>query len=141
LEGKIAEKIANTASTSSYLGWQAADNQKRKNRYWLIDNLLDSEYQALRNFSYTYHRQGLDLMEKSVDRGRAGVTEALMLLDKFSKNKPDPFTYLLLVIVETKANEFVDIFSAAPTSEKQKIKSILMEIDPAGSRKYSKLDN
>jgi hypothetical protein len=137
---RIAEKIMNAAQSSNYIGWQGSDNQKRKNRYWLIDNILDSEYEPLRDFYYTYHRHGLDIMGKSVESGRAGITESIMLLDKFSRNKPDPFTYFLSVLLETKSNEFVDIYSEAQTSEKQKIKRTLIAIDPAGSRKYNKLD-
>lgn len=134
-----AEKIVNAAQSSGYVGWQGSDDTKRKNRYWLIENMLDSEYEPLRDFTYNYHRQGLDLMEKSADRGRSGVTEAIRTLEKFNNNKPDPFTYLLTIILETKANEFVDIYTGAPDSEKQQVKKILMDIDPAGSRKYSKL--
>jgi hypothetical protein len=137
---KKAERIVNSAQTSGFTGWQASDNQKRKNRYWLVDNLLDPEYEPLRNFYYSYHRHGLDLMEKSVDRGRAAVTDAIMDLSNFSKNKPDPFTYLFTIVLETKANEFVDIFADAPLTEKQKMRKILVGIDPAGSQKYSKLN-
>lgn len=136
-----AERIVNAAQSSSYIGWQGSDDAKRKNRYWLLDNLMDAEYEPLRNFSYNYHRQGLDLMEKSVDRGRANVTEAIRTLETFNKNKPDPFAYLLSVLLETKSTEFVDIYMDAPQTEKQQIKKILMTIDPAGSRKYNKLDD
>ncbi|HBH47947.1 MAG TPA: DUF4835 domain-containing protein [Bacteroidales bacterium] len=135
-----AERILNAAQGSGYIGWIGSDSQKRKNRYWLIENLTDTEYEPIRNFYYNYHRNGLDLMEKSVEQGRAGVTDAIMMLEKFATNKPDPFTYLLTIVLETKSNEFVDIYSQAQTSEKQRMKRILLNIDPAGSRKYSKLD-
>lgn len=135
-----AEQIVNAAQSAPTIGWQARDNQKRKNRYWLVDNLLSSEYEPLRNFYYTYHRQGLDLMEKSVERGRLGVTESISILERFSKNKPDPFTYLFSIILETKSDEIVNIYQEAPQPEKLKIKSTLMSIDPAGARKYGSLE-
>ncbi len=135
-----AEQIVNAAQSAPAIGWQARDNQKRKNRYWLVDNLLNAEYAPLRDFYYKYHRQGLDLMEKSVERGRLGVTDAISILDRFSKNKPDPFTYLFTIILETKSDEIVNIYSEAPLPEKQKIKNTLMSIDPAGARKYGTLE-
>lgn len=134
-----AERIVNAAQSSSYIGWKASDDQKRKNRYWLLNNLLDSEYEPLRNFYYTYHRQGMDIMEKSVDGGRAKITESLRILEDFNKNKPDPFTYLFSVILETKSDEFVYIYSDAPDIEQQQVKKMLVGLDPAGSRKYNKI--
>jgi len=136
-----AERVVNSAQSSGFIGWQGSDNNERKNRYWLVESLLDSEYEPLRVFSYNYHRHGLDLMEKSIDRGRAATTEAIRTLETFSKNKPDPFVTLLNVLLETKSNEFVDIYSGAPQQEKQQIKKILLTLDPAGSRKYNTLDD
>ncbi len=136
---QIAEKILNAAQSSGYTGWQASDDKKRQNRYWLVDNLLNTEYKPLRKFYYNYHLKGLDVMESSVADGRSGVTDAISDLEIFTKNKPDPFTYLLQVFLETKSDEFVQIYSEAPQAERAKMKTQLSAIDPASSSKYKEL--
>ena len=137
---RIAERIVTNAQTSGSLGWQAGDSQRRKNRFWLVENLLDSEYEPLRNFYYTYHRHGLDAMEKSADKGRSTISSSINELEKFNNNKPDPFAFLLTVVIDAKANEIVEIYADAPAPEKQRVKRVLTAIDPAGGSKYNKLD-
>ena len=39
----------------------------------ITNNILDEGYSPLREFSYNYHRKGLDLMEKSVENGRLAI--------------------------------------------------------------------
>ncbi len=134
-----AEKIVDLAQSTSYTGWKAGDSRERKNRYWIINNLLDSKYKKVRDFNYQYHRQGLDLMEKSIETGRAGVMESVELLQEFYKDKPDPFMSFMQILIDSKSEELVDIFSQAPDPEKQKILTIMGEIDPGGANKYSQL--
>ncbi len=136
---QIAEKILNAAQSSGYTGWQASDDKKRKNRYWLVDNLLNNEYKPLRKFYYNYHLKGLDVMENSADNGRSGVTDAIADLESFSNNKPDPFTYLFQIFLETKSDEFVQIYSEAPQTERVQMQKKLTAIDPASSSKYKEL--
>lgn len=134
-----AEKIVNVAQSSSYIGWKPADNRERKNRYWMIENLLDPNYKNIRDFNYQYHRMGMDLMEKSIETGRAGVMDGIELLEEFNKNKPDPFVTFMQVVIDSKSEEIVNIFSQAPDPEKQKILTIMSAVDPAGVNKYNQL--
>jgi hypothetical protein len=137
-----AEKIMTVAQSSSNTGWRGTDGDKadrHKNRYWLIDNLLDADYQPIRDFTYKYHRLGLDAMENSVDLGRTIIIDALDKLDKFFNNKPDPYLSLLQVITESKAEEIVSIFADATPEQKQRVLRIVTNIDPGGGSKYDKL--
>ncbi len=134
-----AEKIVSAAQSSSYTGWKSGDDRERKNRYWLVDNLLDEDYETLRQFYYRYHRHCLDVMESSVDQGRTELFRTLEDLEKFNANKPDPFTGLLQVVVDSKFNEIVNIFSESPKDQKTKVLKILTKIDPAGGRKFAPL--
>ncbi len=134
-----AEKIVSAAQSSSYTGWKSGDDRERKNRYWLVDNLLDEDYETLRQFYYRYHRHCLDAMESSVDQGRTELFRTLEDLEKFNANKPDPFTGLLQVVVDSKFNEIVNIFSESPKDQKTKVLKILTKIDPAGGRKFAPL--
>ncbi|MBN1119002.1 MAG: DUF4835 family protein [Bacteroidales bacterium] len=137
----IAEKIVNNARTTNYSGWNSGDDKERKNRYWLIDNLLDSDYEPLREFYYKYHRLGLDVMENSVEQGKAEILRTVEILERFNNNRPDPFTFLLTVVMDSKATEMVSVFSESPEAQKAKVYKILTTIDPAGGTKYNPLKN
>lgn len=134
-----AEKIVNNAQSSPDVGWKAFEDRSRKNRYWLINNILDADYKPLRSFIYTYHRLGLDVMDKAVDQGRLVIKDALLQLEKFHKSKPDPFMYFYQLIISAKADEITQIFSEAPPQDKARIYNIMTEIDPANTTKYESL--
>lgn len=139
---KIAEKITNTAQSSNYTGWKASDDSRsRKNRYWLVENLLDNDYKPLRDFSYKYHRTGLDAMESSIEGGKSQIFQSIEILEDFNNNRPDPFIGLMKVVIDSKAEEIVNIYSEASEDQKSKVLKIMTKIDPAGGRKYDKLKN
>ncbi|MBN1951794.1 MAG: DUF4835 family protein [Bacteroidales bacterium] len=134
-----AEKIVNNAQSANEHGWKASDARGRDNRYWLINNIRDEAYQPVREFNYNYHRQGMDLMDNSPDRGRLAIKDALIDLEKFYKNKPDPFMHYFTITIEAKSTEIVNIFSEAPQADKSRIFEIMNAFDPANSSKYAVL--
>jgi len=127
-----AENIVNAAQNESYSGWKAYESQK--NRYWLVENLLNPAYQPIRKFLYEYHRKGLDLMFDDADGGRASILKTLNYLQQIQDQKPGLF--LLQIIRDAKNDEFVNIFSEGSPSEKTKAMNLLLEIDPANTQKY-----
>ena len=136
-----AEKIVQNANNSGYLGWQGSDSRLRRNRYWLTTNILHPDYKAVREFYYNYHRLGLDLLENDVDMGREAIFQSLMSMKELYDSKPDPFMHYLVVTIETKGDEIVDIFSEASADQKRKVFEILKTIDPGGLSKYEALRN
>lgn len=134
-----AEKIVDNAQSSGFSGWRGGDSRQRKNRYWLIENMLDPDYSPIRNFNYSYHRLGLDVMEKSVEQGREQVFRSIEELKKFHDNKPDPFLGLLQVFIDSKSEEIVNIFQQAPPDKKQKVLTSMLQINPGGGNKYDGL--
>lgn len=136
---KKAEKIVNNAQSSPDPGWKAFEDKGRKNRYWLINNIIDVDYRPLRNFLYTYHRLGLDVMDKAVDQGRIVIKEALIDLERFYKDKPDPFMYFYQLVISAKSEEIVQVFSEAPPQDKTRIYTLMTTIDPGNIRKYEPL--
>lgn len=134
-----ADKIINNASNSSDPGWKAFDSKSRKNRYWLVNNLLSQEYSRLRTFNYNYHRLGLDVMGQSLEKGRLVIKDAVIELERFYDSKPDPFMHYLQVILDSKADEIVQVFSQAPPEDRKKIFNIMVKVDPASPSKYALL--
>lgn len=129
-----ANAIVNAAQTSSVTGWSAMDKNDR-NRYFLVNELLDERYRSYREAMYTYHRLGLDNMAEDNELGLNKILECLTALETMRKTYPSSF--LLQVFFETKANELMDLFSQAPTEQKTKARDILTTIDVINAQKYT----
>lgn len=127
--------VDNNAQNSSGKGWKAFDGDK--NRYWLINNMLDASFIPLRECMYTYHRKGLDIMSDNKEAGRAVIMESIESLKKVHQIKPLSFS--VQVFFNAKADEIINIFSGAFPDEKSKILNTLNEIDPTNSNKYLKI--
>lgn len=134
-----AEKIVNNAQNAIERGWRAGESTSRRNRYWLINNILNEEYYPIREFVYTYHRLGLDLLYDKLVEGRTNCAESLTLLQDFYLERPDPFMYFLQVLLDAKSDEFVNLFQGSMDDEKRRILAILNQIDPTRGEKYRKI--
>lgn len=130
-----AQTIVSTAQNATEKGWKAFESQK--NRYWLVENLLNTSYSPAREAMYKYHRLGMDVLTENVETGRASITESLELLRNVNRQKPGLF--LLQLIMDAKRDELVNIYSQAAPMDKTKVVNLLKEIDPANSNKYQKI--
>jgi hypothetical protein len=129
--------ISNTAQDAAEPGWKAFESNK--NRYWLINNMLDASFIPLRECYYNYHRKGLDIMVDNKESGRLAITESIENLKKIHGIKPLSFN--MQVFFNAKSDEIINIFSGAFTDEKAKIVNTLNEIDPTNANKYAKITN
>lgn len=130
-----AENIAARCQNSRESGWKSFES--RRNRYWLINNLQDRSYTPVRDCIYRYHRLGLDVMSDNVTDGRMAILEALELLQKAHRSKPN--SYIMQVFFDAKADEIVNIFKPAFTDERKRVYNIVSEVNPANSSKYGTL--
>ena len=129
-----AQSIVNAAQNSSETGWKAYESQK--NRFWMVENYRNPSNSELRDFSYRFHRLGLDQMYDKVDQGRNEITESIDLLKTLYNETPGLFA--LQLILDSKRDEFVNIYSdqRVPPMEKTNIVNTLKEIDPANGTRY-----
>lgn len=130
-----AQSVVNSAQNSAMPGWAAFENQS--NRYWLIENLMNSSYSTIRTFLYKYHRRGLDVMSENVDIGRSAITLSLEDLRKANRQKPGLF--ILQVVMDAKRDELRNIYMEAAQMDKTKAVGILSEIDPSNANSYQKI--
>lgn len=136
---QMAEKIVTNAQNAPEPGWKPYDGSRNRNRYWLVKNILDKEYEGVRNFIYGYYINGLDKMESKLPEARTNIVESLKVMQEVYRKKPDPFMYLVQVVMESKSDELINIFSDAFPEEKSRVVQILTEIDPANKAKYEKI--
>ncbi|HDZ40584.1 MAG TPA: DUF4835 family protein [Bacteroidetes bacterium] len=136
---EVCERIVNNAQNAPEPGWKPYDGSRNRNRYWLVNNILNREYSNVRDFIYRYHLEGLDRLESSVTEARTGMVETLRLLQDVYRRRPDPFMYYLTIVMEAKKDELINIFREAFPEEKSRVVEILAEIDPANKSDYEKI--
>jgi len=138
---QMAEKIVTNAQNAPESGWKPYDGSRNRNRYWLIKNILDKEYEGVRKFVYDFNKNGLDKMESRISEARTSMVESLRLIQEVYRRKPDPFMYYLQIVMESRADELVNIFSEAFPEEKSRAIQILTEIDPSNKTKYERINS
>lgn len=134
---QMCENICSTAQTASMddaelKGWKAFDSNR--NRYALINNLMDEAFRDYRNFYYEYHRLALDQMASNVANARARIATGLPLLR--DANRARPATYVINTFLDAKADELVNIFKKGTADEKNLVYETLMAIDPTRGSLY-----
>ncbi len=130
-----AETIVTNAQNAREKGWRAFESNK--NRYWIIENIMEQKYNGIRQCIYEHHRLGLDVMAEKPEDGRSIIAESIKLLQKVHRAKPGSF--LMQLYFNAKADEYVNVFSESFTDEKNRVFTILKEIDPANMTKYQKI--
>lgn len=127
-----ALQIVNNAQNESERGWKAFEGSR--NRYWLIENMVNARYEEFRQVIYDYHRMGLDVMQSDIQTGRKTITECIPKLKKIRLDQPN--SYLLTVFFTAKTDELINIYKEAFPDVKQKVATDLMQMDPANANKY-----
>ncbi|RME09687.1 MAG: DUF4835 family protein [Bacteroidetes bacterium] len=132
---QMAQDIVNRIPPNvagSVPGWRSTEGNR--NRYWLIENILSPRCRPFRQAIYDYHRQGLDIMHENPAAGRAVIAEALDALNDVNRSYPN--SMILQVFANTKSDEIIEIFKAAPPQEKTKIVQTMSRIDPPRASNY-----
>ncbi len=130
-----ARSVVNAAQNSADRGWKAYESLK--NRYWLVENLMNNSYSQFRDGLYSYHRTGLDLMGENMDLGRSGINDCLEGIQRVNREKNG--LYIVQLFIDAKRDELINVYSQASPMEKTKAVNILKEIDPANSSKYQQI--
>ena len=135
------ENIVNACQSASMdnseqKGWLAFDSNR--NRYALINNLLDEAFKKYRNYYYEYHRLGLDEMSGNVANGRARIAEGISVLKEAYRARPA--TYVINTFLDAKADELVDIFKKGTDKEKKEVYELLVDIDPTRQSTYDRMN-
>jgi len=131
-----AQNIVNQAQNAVENGWKAFEGTQ--NRYWLTEEILNVQFQPLRECMYQYHRKGLDAMSEKLAPSRGEILDALKKLRKVNQDKPSSFS--LAVFFLAKSDEIINIFSQANPDEKSQVITLLSEIDPANYNKYEMIN-
>lgn len=130
-----AKEVVSAAQNANEPGWKSFEN--KKNRFWLVDDILHKSYKPLRQCLYEYHRMGFDIMYDDVNLGRQAVSNSLQLLRRV--HQAQPMSFSLQLFFNAKVDEIVNLFGQAVGQEKTTLMNLLMEINPANLNKYEAL--
>jgi len=135
-----AQSIITSAQSTADPGWKGYESSSQKNRYWLIENLLNNVYSPVREAVYNYHRKGLDMLIDNSVTGKAAITASFDKLKTVHENKPG--SYLMQLFFIAKTDEIVNIFTnnTISTTDKTKVVDICKKIDPTNSNKYNQIN-
>ena len=132
---QTALEIVNNVPPSiaeSAKGWRSLDGNR--NRFWIIDNLLNPKIKTYRRAMYDYHRQGLDIMSNDIETGKATILTAIASLEEMNRSYPN--SMILQMFSNTKAEEIIEIFKVASREQKSKITQVMTKLDASHASKY-----
>jgi len=131
-----AEKIiANAQNDNSATGWKSFEGLS--NRYWIIENLLSTDFDNMRIFYYEYHRKGLDFFTEKPDFVREYVAELILSLKSSFNQRPRG--YLFQIFFDTKTDEIVNIFSQGNIMQANELVNLLNQMSITNSAKWNKI--
>ena len=122
---ETAQQVAQAVDVTKYAGW---DSKGGRNRYWFMENHINSAYAPLREAYYNYHRLGLDMMTKDQPKARQAIIQSLQSLQKAHKRNTSMLS--LQQFVDVKIQEIVSIFTPAPPEEQKVVYNLIREISP-----------
>lgn len=128
--------IVQMAQSSGETGWKAFEDTK--NRSAILSAFTEGRTgEGLRKMIYDYHRNGLDQMVVSVDRGRAAVTSSLDALAAVFDAQP--MSVALSMFRDAKLDEIINIYSKAPADERTKVYNLLQPIYPTEGNRLERI--
>ncbi len=126
--------VVNNAQQSNRVGWAALSNNR--NRYWLLENLNNSQMIDVRKAIYSYHRLAMDTFDKNPDQSREVILKGLKAIKKVRDINPNAI--LVISFFDAKGKELVNVFSSGNIQIRRQAYDLLVAIDPS-NRIYDKI--
>ncbi|MBL7796533.1 MAG: DUF4835 family protein [Saprospiraceae bacterium] len=133
---QIVTNLQNS-STNKSAGWRPSDGGKNRNRYWIIENLLNPRVRPYRAAMYTYHRKGLDMFSSDMETGKQAIMLALEEVDKV--NTAYFNSMITQMFANAKKDELVEMWKIGGKQQKDRVQQIMTKIDPANTQRYREI--
>ena len=130
-----AQQVAQTAAASTTSeGWDQFSGTSGRNRYSLVQGMINPQMEPIRQANYSYHRQGLDLFTEEEEEGRQNILSAIQEIQKVSKLFPQSIA--VIAFLDTKKDELISVFTKGESPVRQEAYNALIEIDPSQTDAY-----
>lgn len=130
-----ALNILNNTQDSGGPGWNAFGDTR--DRYWIVENFNDPQFEPYRTAMYNYHLKAMDTFNSSPDEARRVILSVLENLKKVNQLKP--LSVLINNFFDAKGKELKNIFSEGDIETRNKAVEIMIELDPINSSDYRKI--
>lgn len=127
--------VVNNAQSSNRPGWQSLGSNR--NRYWIIENLLNPQLIDVRKTLYSYHRLGLDTFDKTPDQSRTVILAGMKNMRKAKDINPNAI--LIISFFDAKSKELANIFSDGQLSVRREAYDLITMMDPSNQATYAKM--
>ncbi len=131
-----AQNIVNNAPDGRGIkGWKSFDG--KRNRYWLVTNMLDNRYAVMNDVYYNYYRLAMDKFYEDENTARAEMLNVINLLSVF--NNENPNTMINQFFFQGKSSELIKVFSKALPQDKAKAAELLARLDITNANSYKEV--
>ncbi len=127
--------VVNNAQSANRPGWQSLGSIR--NRYWIIENLLNPQMVDVRRTLYSYHRLGLDAFDKTPDQSRQVILTGLKSIRKAKDINPNAI--LIISFFDAKSKELANIFSDGQLTLRREAYDLITAMDPSNQGTYAKM--
>jgi hypothetical protein len=117
--------VVNNAQPSNRVGWASIGSNR--NRYALINDIINLQQVDMRKNTYRYHRLALDTFDKTPDQSRDIILDVLKNVKKVWSIYPNGI--FVISFFDSKATELVNIFSDGNLPVRREAFDILSAID------------
>lgn len=131
-----AQNVVDLAQNESSIGWTRNSNNGR-NRFVLISDILNNNYEAIRKANYEYHRMVLDTFVDNPTASRSKLLEILTYIQDAKRRATNNFLFDLFF--DAKSKEIASILADAEPDLRFEAYQILRETDSAHLNDYEAL--
>jgi len=129
---KAQNVVNNAPEDRGIAGWKAFDGIR--NRYWLVENMLNQRYNIMHDIYYNYYRKGMDNMYDAEKTARSEILNVLNQLNSFNSDNPN--TMINQFFFQGKTTEMIKVFSKADVDDKARASELLQKLDITNAGRY-----
>jgi len=118
-------------------GWNPSDGRGNRNRYYIIDQLLDDRFKSVRSALYQYHMVGMDKFKDDNDISRKEIYSSLEKIRSVQERLPN--SVIFKIFFNAKRQELINIFKQADPGLKNRAIELLGKLDPSNVSSYEKI--
>jgi hypothetical protein len=130
-----ALQIRNLSQSSS--GWGPSAGSGNRNKFYIIDQLMDDRFRPLRSANFQYHMQGMDKFKDDNGTSRKEIFESLEKIRSIQELLPN--SVIFKIFFQAKRQELISIFKQAEPGLKNRAIELLGKLDPSNVTNYAKI--
>ena len=132
---KAQNVVMNAPDGHGIQGWKSVENTH--NRYWIVDELLNTRFSDVRSYWYTIHRESLDSMSMKPVESRNRILTNIKKI--YNVNRENPSSVLVQFFFNAKGDELLHLLAQAPKAERGQYITMLTALDVPNAAKYNSL--